>query len=546
LCFELVQENLGAFLLIKINKDNSMLNKNNISQIAFYRAMSAVQLYEYVLNHSELITNTAQSYCQKHAQLANACKEKTIDGVSVYRKVGDHFGWRRLRNELREWGINDWRKFMSENQFLNVSDWKRRDSRSYLVCSQNADIYPVIKKEFITKPIMVYNEQSFDSEAEIFVAKALELLKIKYKIHGKWGFSLTKNTTRTCLYDFKFTFNKKTYFIEVWMASKNNLRPYESNDTMIKAYLERRENKEKFIKAKIKDIDAVLISIEARNLKFGNLTSFVDHVKDQFIKAGINEAKDLEASNIKDVSFSDLSKWTVDDFFEDCIKRKIEHITKLPQLKQNLLTNSQKNLLRDMLCKHYGHACNTRFYLEEFHNVVAYIRDNTQIRSKGAYYNAHQQRLLPNGFPADPLQAYEECLSWSNVWGEDSLQLITDYNTAKDLVAPFGFRSSTEFECARDSNTPKYKILKSIYKLPDHPYSGYKGWVNWADFLSLEPRLHCTEEGQKIILNLQNGSVLSVCRILKELNIKSKTQIRKLSKYAIDAFDKTQTIKKLK
>lgn len=477
---------------------------------------------------------------KENSVLSRVMDNRVENGENLLRQFSIEKGWRVARPELKHWTIDQWREYLLQRGYKSVSEWKRMDGRAYVICSSihQKSYYEILQKEFFGTSYLFLDGERYASRAEVLVALCLKSLGMKFEYDNQWGFS-REGSSRNMQYDFHFFYDEKEYHIEVWMYDPLNVTEGESKNKMIAQYLNNRKYKKEMI-AKHHP-STTLIEIETRVKRDEGEYSYYEHIKSTLLHHGIKKATELDFDYLPEIEIrSKVEKWSNKDFLNECIKNEWKFITEMPSYIQNHL-REYKSLQADvakLLAEHYKYPLNTRFYLAPSKDVIEYCMARPDIQSKDNYIDSHSKGLLPHGFPQNPVHSYTNINSWGEVWGR-SVTTFLDYDEAKTIVQAFQFKSSTEYEKARDSSDEKYSVLKQIYKIPDHPYTGYADWDDWASFLGYEKVWSLTEDGIRTLKRIESGSVLEVCRIIKkELNCKSKTELRRFSSKAVMALER--------
>lgn len=535
------QKNLSKkqLSLIACPKYRRSISKN-ATQASIFSKMSNAELLKVAHSTPHKDRKTNWQFSRTHSVLRNEMDKRIVGNSTLLRAFSKEQGWRVIRPELSLMSYEDWRSYLQAKGYKTLLEWKQKDSRALIICStlHKETFYPLLKQEFFSSNHLFLNGIQYGSHSEKLVAKVLSHLNIDFHTHGQWGFS-KPNSRRQMEYDFRFVHKKQVFVLEVWMCSRDNIRQFEEQDKVLQGYLAKRTYKINQIAKHHPTI--TLINIEARVYRTHGQKCFLKHIKDVLTCHGILAGQQLDLEDLYEGNETPLSQWTVDDFFNECLASNWRQFTDLPTSFQNHLRkhkHRQIDLVK-RLALHYQYPLNTRYYLAPSEEVIKFCRNASQLQSKDDYISAHQKGKLPPGFPQNPTTTYAEINHWCEVWG-DKPTVFLSYSEAKTLVQRFNFKSSGEYARARDSGEERYKSLYQVFKLPDHPITGYREWVNWRTFLGHDRALpwHLTAFGARSIQILSTQSVLAVSRYLKKvLNCVTKSQLRALSPKAADALN---------
>ncbi|MCG6202708.1 hypothetical protein [Psychromonas antarctica] len=483
----------------------------------------------------------------KYPVLSNEMNTREVHGKSLLKLFSEEQAWRGIRPELMNYSFNDWWDYLELSEYKTIGEWKKGDPRAQCVCStlHKDTHYKNLRKEFFNKGRLTLDGIQYDSTSELLVAKVLSHLNISFKPHGKWGFyykiskgAAKQRKQRHPEYDFKFSVNGKKFIVEVWLCSKDNLTENEMKDNLLLEYIDKRDIKIK--KALIYQSDVTLVSIEARINRKSGQKAFLEHVQEVMLnKIGLSEVSDIDFESLYEGDPRPLSQWNVCDFFRECSETNAKQISDLSISLQNRLRKN-KNIqvsLAQLLARKHGYPLNTLYYLAPLPHVIEYCSKRLELSVRTVYKKLHTRGKLPHGFPQRVTNAYKSIATHREICGLEAREFI-DYFAAKKVVQKYQFKHSGEFEAARDSNDVKFSPLKQIYKLPDHPITGYPEWENWATFLGNKKSWESTPEGRKALDVLKEGSVKAVASYIRRtLRCHRKSELRKISVNAVKALD---------
>ncbi|MEL0630726.1 hypothetical protein [Psychromonas aquatilis] len=482
---------------------------------------------------------------KKHSVLSNEMNIRKVNGKSLLELFSEEQGWRVVRPELMNYSYNDWHDYLELRDYKTLNEWRKDDPRAQYICSSlNKNTYYIdLKNEFFNKERLTLDGIQYDSTSELLVAKVLSHLNISFIAHGKWGFYYKKRDNeyktrnrRHPEYDFKFCIKDKIYIVEVWLCSRDNLKFNEMKDKMLLDYLNKRSFKTE--NALIHHPEVTLVSIEARINRKNGQKAFLEHVQKVFHnQIGMSEVNNIDFESLYEGDPRPLSQWKVCDFFRECRETSAKKITDLSISLQNCLRRNKdiQVSLAQLLARKHGYPLNTIFYLAPLSHVVKYCSKRPELSNRKVYQELHSDGKLPHGFPQRVVNAYDSIMYHSQICGIEH-QAFINYYEAKKLVQKYKFRNSVIFEIARDSSEDKFTPLKQIYKIPDHPISGYPEWEDWATFLGNKKPWHLSIEGQEAIKILKEGSVKEVASyITRALGCHKRSEFRKISCTAMKA-----------
>lgn len=274
------------------------------------------------------------------------------------------------------------------------------------------------------------------------------------------------------------------YCVEVWGWSSNR-----EDSPYIARYLERRN----FKLAHLAEYPAPLIQIEAEVLRFHGPDAFLRHILHRFKEAGIRLPN--KRALTQSTAWKHPREWPPEQFAAEFRRfgcRTVSAATRHSHRRVKMLANLCVQELRCVaavereLARLWGRMARIRKdwqnSLATKEEVARYVKEHGL--AKGSYTELYKARHLPEGFPSSPFQTYE---GWS--WraakrGVATRDIIRDYESAKAFLNAWQSEnrpllSGADFGRAYEQE----EQLRFLPKLPDHPVTGLKGWVNWADFL---------------------------------------------------------------
>ena len=481
----------------------------------------------------------------KHSVLSNEMNARKVCGKSLLELFSQDQGWRLIRPELTSYSYNDWYDYLELRGYKTVDEWKKDDPRAQCICSSSHKntYYTDLKNEFFNKERLTLDSIQYDSTSELLVAKVLSHLNISFIPHGKWGFfykkldsANKKRKRRHPEYDFKFSIQEKKYIVEVWLCSKDSLKLNEMKDEMLLDYLNKRNFKTE--NAPIYHPDVTLVSIEASINRKNGQKAFLEHVKEVLLtEVGLSDVCEIDFESLYEGDPRPLSQWRVCDFFRECREINAKQITDLSTSLQNILRKNVdiKIALAQLLARKHGYPLNTRYYLAPLSHVIEYCSKRPELGVRKVYQKRHSSGKLPHGFPQRVTNTYGEITTHGEICGVKPVSFL-GYSSAKKLAQKYAFNSSVEYEYARSSDNDKFEPLKRIYKLPDHPISGYAEWEDWSTFLGNKKLWKLTPEGDIAISVLKGGSVKKTASYIRHtLGCQQKSELREISADAVKA-----------
>ena len=458
---------------------------------AKYKRMSDEELIKVANQKSSELQKDEQKegvlqkiFVQKNAALYNEMKIRASseDGkkkhaISLFDEFSLNFGWRRLRPELKAWGLEEYKENLKLLKINDCVSWRLQDVHSYN--SARKCIFFKELKAWLNSRLYLCGV-FYDSYAEFVVAKLLKFLDVEFIAHAKWPFSYLSDKHKM-IKDFEFNYQEKNYSIEVLMVTRDELKDEEAeNDKFLLDYVQRSEYKFKQV-AKIEN--TTLIKIHARKLKQARIGEYIDHIFDQLDLHNIVFPRCNESQI--ELNSSDFTKWQLTDWLSEARINGWKQLTDMPQTMQHYLCQNQtlQKEFHIRLCDIHELAYNTRFGLVEFEVFENYLLSHPSLWSKEAYAKAHKAKELPFGFPQSPLHSFGKGIFEVVARGPR----IDDYFQAKALVQKFNLRSKADFHAKRKSTEQQYLPLRRIRSCPGNQHSGgYTAFEGWPKFLGYE------------------------------------------------------------
>ena len=383
------------------------------------------------------------------------------------------YGFRRAILRHEKMTKQDWINLLK--QFDGADHFRNSYTAAYTTTSK-LGIWESLKKEMgklnLWTSIVGHDGRIYDSRSEAIVANWLLHSHINYEIHPPLPF----NTQTNYLADLRLT--DKDLWVEVYMCSQNGFHARNNSPEWAPDYLENREQKEALYTEHLK---GKRITIEAEIYRAKGLNKYLEHIKSQFAKCGI----ELSPHKGKGLDINGTARgtdWTEEQFIEYADSNNLTQLDGFNKpghsdLYKVLEMRDMRDDIKRALDEKHGrtHVARGKYLISA--EKLRKLCKKLVLKSRSDYLAARRNNLLPNTAPSSVRQAYG--LTFTEFITGRKRDDFCSLTEAMLIVHKKGFKNRGEFLKAVRIDPEMARIRKS----PSSPQGGYKGWPGWSAFL---------------------------------------------------------------
>ena len=393
--------------------------------------------------------------------------------VGLREKLREKYGWRRPETDIKSLSYDEIKSICG--RFKSPQDLQDYQPMM-LYLRRHPELWKKINYELMTEQtwtgtITAGDGRIYDSKSELMMANLLARSDIAYIPHAVIAPEISGHRC-------DFFLPEHNIYIEIYAGSEDPKYDRTNEPVWMQGYMENREWKEDLYS----QLGKTRIAIEHDVWRFHGSKEFVLHMRTMLSDFGI-QTLDVDHKQLNVSAGQRGLKWAIEEFVEFAVAEKFHRFsdflsTGYSDLYKIMEARNIRDEVRLALDLKLGRRSRSSESIRPSVEELKQWCECHNIVGKDQYVAAYFEGRLPLGAPNDIRQVYD--IGWNQFFYRRGRNDFLTYKEAKDIVHDKGYKSSSEFRAACQTDPD----LIGIRRNPENRHSGgYPEWESWDEFL---------------------------------------------------------------